>query len=270
MQIKEVEVTTGLTKKAIRYYEECGLIKISKKENGYKEYSDENVNTLLLIRKYRLLDFSVDDIRKYMNYEDCRVVIGVKLAQNEAKLLQAHQVKQILEKMQDGERIENMDIEKNLLEEKKRGYMYIKNNNILFGIMNLIVFISIYTFVFTNHIKYSSSMMYIIVILGALSAMLHGIEEKRKKRANASEILLLERKPVEVLVQLFGSSFSYVMSSVMLYNGIYYAKIFYFEWHGDWFQIIGNIIVGMLFAIPSIILLVLSFCNPNKKDTEYI
>jgi len=56
----------------------------------------------------------------------------------------------------------------------------------------------------------------------------------------------------------------------MLYNGIYYAKMFYFEWNGGWFRIIGNIIMGAAFAIPSIILLVLSFCNPNKKDTEYI
>ena len=80
----------------------------------------------------------------------------------------------------------------------------------------------------------------------------------------------MERKPVEVLVQLFGSSFSYVMSSVMLYNGIYYAKMFYFEWNGDWFQIIGNIILGSSFAIASIIALILSFCDPNKKVTEYI
>jgi len=268
MQIKEVEVTTGLTKKAIRYYEECGLIKISKKENGYKEYSDENVNTLLLIRKYRLLDFSVDDIRKYMNYEDCRVVIGVKLGQNEEKILQAHQVKQILEKMLDGERIENIDIEKNLLEEKKRGYMYIKNNNTLVGIMNLIVFISIYSFVFMNHIKDTS--WYITAILGGLAAMLLRIEEKRKKRANSFGILLLERKPVEVLIQLSVSTFIYIVASVMLYNGIYYAKMFYFEWNGDWFEIIGNIILGAAFAIASIIALVLSFCNPNKKDTEYI
>ena len=80
----------------------------------------------------------------------------------------------------------------------------------------------------------------------------------------------MERKPVEVLVQLFGSSFSYVMSSVMLYNGIYYAKMFYFEWNGDWFQIIGNIFVGVLFAIAGVIVLILSFFDPNKKQHEYI
>ena len=271
MQIKEVEVTTGLTKKAIRYYEECGLINISKKENGYKEYNEENVNTLLLIKKYRLLDFSVDDIRKYMNNEDCRAVIGEKLAENEGKILQAHQVKQILEKMLEGEKIENMDIEKNLLEEKKKGYMYIKNNNMLFGMMNLIIFISIYSYVFMNHIKNDNfSMTYIIIIQGALTAIFIGITEKRKKRASSLDILLLERKPIEVLVQLFASSFTYALSSVMLYDGIYLAKKFYFEWQASWLRIMATVMVGVIFTIGSIVILGLSFCNPNKKAHEYI
>ena len=175
MQIKEVEVTTGLTKKAIRYYEECGLIKISKKENGYKEYNEENINTLLLIKKYRLLDFSVEDIRKYMNNEDCREVIGEKLAKNEEKILQAHQVKQILDKMLGGEKIEDMDVEKELLEEKKKGYMYIKNNNMLFGIMNLIVFICVYIVVFINNIKFSyTHIIHLVITNGASHRIITG------------------------------------------------------------------------------------------------
>jgi len=100
--------------------------------------------------------------------------------------------------------------------------------------------------------------------------MLLRIEEKRKKRANSFGILLLQRKPVEVLIQLSVSAFIYLVASVMLYNGIYYAKMFYFEWDGDWFHIIGNIILGSSFAIASIIALVLSFCDPNKKVAEYI
>jgi len=270
MQIKEVEVTTGLTKKAIRYYEECGLVRITKKENGYKEYSEENVDTLLLIKKYRLLNFSVDDIRKYLNYEDCRSVIGEKLAQNEEKILQAHQVKQILEKMLDGEKIEDMDVEKKLLEEKKKGYMYIKNNNILFGIMNLIGFVFAYLFVFINHISYSSNIWFLMLISSAIYAKSSGNIKKRKEKVNSLEILLLERKPVEVLVKLFACFAIYVSTSAMLYEGIFYAKMFYYEWNGDWFQIMGNIIMGSFFAIGGIIILILSFCDTDKKGYEYI
>lgn len=37
MLISEVTEQTGLSKKAIRFYEEKGLIKISRRENGYRE-----------------------------------------------------------------------------------------------------------------------------------------------------------------------------------------------------------------------------------------
>lgn len=47
MRIKEVEDLTGLTRKAIRYYEENGLIQTVKGANGYKEYDEETVKCLL-------------------------------------------------------------------------------------------------------------------------------------------------------------------------------------------------------------------------------
>lgn len=46
MQIKDVMEETQLSKKAIRYYENCGLIETSRKANGYKDYSDESVHKL--------------------------------------------------------------------------------------------------------------------------------------------------------------------------------------------------------------------------------
>ena len=67
MRIKEVEDLTGLTRKAIRYYEENGLIQTVKGANGYKEYDEETVKCLLEIKKLRLLDFSVSDIAAYQN-----------------------------------------------------------------------------------------------------------------------------------------------------------------------------------------------------------
>ena len=40
MLINEVCILTGLTKKAISYYEKKGLMKPRKSENGYREYSE--------------------------------------------------------------------------------------------------------------------------------------------------------------------------------------------------------------------------------------
>lgn len=46
MLIKEVCSLTGLTKKAISYYEKQGLIEVRKGNNGYREYSKEDVASL--------------------------------------------------------------------------------------------------------------------------------------------------------------------------------------------------------------------------------
>ena len=52
MKINDVEKLTGLTQKAIRLYESKGLIQISRSENGYRNYSQENVNTLKTIKLF--------------------------------------------------------------------------------------------------------------------------------------------------------------------------------------------------------------------------
>lgn len=63
MNIKVVSEKTGLTKRAIKYYESEGLISPSKNsENNYREYSEKDIVKLNLISALRLLDISVADI----------------------------------------------------------------------------------------------------------------------------------------------------------------------------------------------------------------
>lgn len=65
MKINEVETLTGITKKNIRFYEEQGLIVPKRNaENGYREYGDEDVQTLLRIRLLRKLDVPIEEIRQ--------------------------------------------------------------------------------------------------------------------------------------------------------------------------------------------------------------
>jgi len=66
MKIKEVEKITELTQKAIRLYETKGLIKVSRDENGYRNYSDKNVETLKSIKLFRSIGVSVTDIKLYL------------------------------------------------------------------------------------------------------------------------------------------------------------------------------------------------------------
>ena len=64
MTVKEVEERTGLTRANIRYYESEGLISPGRGENGYRDYSGEEVDTLLKIKLLRQLGFSLEEIRQ--------------------------------------------------------------------------------------------------------------------------------------------------------------------------------------------------------------
>ncbi|MCC0635073.1 MULTISPECIES: MerR family transcriptional regulator [unclassified Clostridioides] len=64
MTIKEVEEKTGLTRSNIRFYEKEMLIQpIRNESNGYREYSDENIEDIKKIAYLRTLGISIDDIR---------------------------------------------------------------------------------------------------------------------------------------------------------------------------------------------------------------
>ena len=43
MKIKQVEELVGITKKNIRFYEDQGLLEVKRAENGYREYSLNDV-----------------------------------------------------------------------------------------------------------------------------------------------------------------------------------------------------------------------------------
>lgn len=64
MKINEVVKKTGLTKKAIRFYEQEGLITPSiDAENGYRNYNNADIKKLIEITLYRQLDMSIKDIK---------------------------------------------------------------------------------------------------------------------------------------------------------------------------------------------------------------
>lgn len=63
MTIKEVESRTGMTRPNIRYYEKEGLLDPSRHENGYRDYTEQDVRTLLKIKLLRQLHVPVEEIR---------------------------------------------------------------------------------------------------------------------------------------------------------------------------------------------------------------
>ena len=65
MRIREVEERVGITKKNIRFYEEQGLLKPDRETgNGYREYSQVDVDTLMRIKLLRSLNVPISEIRR--------------------------------------------------------------------------------------------------------------------------------------------------------------------------------------------------------------
>ena len=63
MKIGEIETRAGMTRANIRFYESEGLLEPRRLENGYRDYSEEDLNTLLRIRLLRGLRMPLDEIR---------------------------------------------------------------------------------------------------------------------------------------------------------------------------------------------------------------
>ena len=76
MKINEVEQLIGITKKNIRFYEQEGLLHPSRNlSNGYRDYSDEDLEALRQIKLFRKLDIPLDEISRMqkgsLTLEDC-------------------------------------------------------------------------------------------------------------------------------------------------------------------------------------------------------
>lgn len=68
MTIKEVEERTGLTRSNVRFYEKEKLIAPSRNENnGYRDYSERDVEDIKKIAYLRTLGISVEDIRNVIS-----------------------------------------------------------------------------------------------------------------------------------------------------------------------------------------------------------
>jgi DNA-binding transcriptional MerR regulator len=65
LKINEVEALVGITKKNIRFYEEAGLLTPRRNsENGYRDYSESDIDTLRRIKLLRKLGVPLEEIRQ--------------------------------------------------------------------------------------------------------------------------------------------------------------------------------------------------------------
>ena len=64
MTIREIEALSGVTRANIRFYESEGLLTPNRMENGYRDYTRSDLDTLHKIRLLRALGLGIDEIRK--------------------------------------------------------------------------------------------------------------------------------------------------------------------------------------------------------------
>ena len=71
MNIGDVAEKSGLPPKTIRYYEEIGLVKPLRSENGYRYFLESDIHKLAFLGRARALGFTIEDCRNLMAlYED--------------------------------------------------------------------------------------------------------------------------------------------------------------------------------------------------------
>ena len=71
MNIGEVAEQSGLPAKTIRYYEEIGLVRPARGENGYRAFAATDVHKLVFLARARSLGFTIEDCRALLAlYED--------------------------------------------------------------------------------------------------------------------------------------------------------------------------------------------------------
>lgn len=118
MRINKVEELVGINKKNIRFYEEKGLLNpVRNAENGYREYSEEDVENLQKIKLLRQLSIPIEEILKlqqgYLTLEDCMRRHIIALDREEENIKQRKSVCKQLES--SGEHLDNVDTDKYFL-----------------------------------------------------------------------------------------------------------------------------------------------------------
>ncbi|MBM7541944.1 MerR family transcriptional regulator [Amphibacillus cookii] len=256
MQLKAVLEETQLTKKAIRYYEDCGLLRTVRKNNGYKDYSQENIEQLKSIKKLRNLGFSIDEIKSFYQSETAKQdVIIRKINQNEKLLNQLYQKKELLSALHDSKDIQAIPY--GALEvPQETPYMYLRNIYRIFGTINLISFVMIifYFLLIREHVPQNIGML--LMFQSALVALSIGLQHRRSSLKKQG-IHILERKPKEIIFQYLSNLFTYGLSGAIINEMLYFVRLYVGD--GQLFLAFGNMGLGLFFLLLSAFIVVLSF-----------
>ncbi len=96
MNIGTASDHSGLPPKTIRYYEDIGLVRPDRAQNGYRDYTQTDIHKLTFLHRARDLGFSIEECRQLLAlYED------KSRASSEVKAMAEQKVIEIDRKMQE-------------------------------------------------------------------------------------------------------------------------------------------------------------------------
>lgn len=101
MLINEVSKVTGLTKKAIEYYTLQELVSPIILGNGYRDYSNDDIERLNKISILRKLDISIQEIKAIL-YDNSNTVLKVISVRKELSLQREVTKREVLDKLSSG------------------------------------------------------------------------------------------------------------------------------------------------------------------------
>ena len=94
MRLNEVIKQVNLSKRAIKFYEEKGLLKTKRDSNGYRNYTDKDISLLKEISSYRKMGIGLSDVKRILNDKSVlkQILIEKKkeitISQNELEALE--------------------------------------------------------------------------------------------------------------------------------------------------------------------------------------
>ncbi|MBD1227732.1 Cu(I)-responsive transcriptional regulator [Xenorhabdus griffiniae] len=105
MNISEIARKTGLTSKAIRFYEEKDLITAPERgDNGYRHYQKRHIDELMLLRQAKEVGFTLEECRELLRLfrnphrhsADVKMATLQKVAEIEKTMLELQKIKEKL------------------------------------------------------------------------------------------------------------------------------------------------------------------------------
>ena len=104
MYIKELENRTGLTRHTIRFYEKQGFLQerfFLRKANNYREYSEETVGHLKMLKAGQAAGFTLAEIKELINTDEANdLPFRRKVEVLRQKMQEIDQKKAALDQMQ--------------------------------------------------------------------------------------------------------------------------------------------------------------------------